>query len=329
MSRETRTVRPFRTAALESALDGVRLRFGEEECEAAARILVDDPETFAISRGEIIWAPGNDFAAFKRTLTEGAERLGVDPSELGLLVTATTTFIRRTQIIFDCSLADLESLERVTLITPSERPAALRTGFHGAVVEAYVLLLRGLPKRPLQPWRKGTWLARARFTIEVDRGAELFRLTPLDDEKRAELDIPDKAMRWVDLDDYDPLEPLRDLGPPRFYVDETCLAHLRVRHSSPIGVALQAQLVHDFIAAVVWYSAVNASEQEVNAHSWDDIEDSLLGRVLRFAAGPRASVEDKQMLLKTACTKPEQVLAKVEHAIDIGKHFVASLGAES
>ena len=325
MSRETRTVRPFRSRSLENVLDGVRFRFGEEECEPGGSILVDDPETFARNRGEIIWAPVDDFAVFKRRVRESSVRLEVDPSALGLLVTASTTFIRRTQIVLLRSLDDLESLDRVTLITRSERPIALRTGFHGAVVEAYVLLLRRLPRRPLQPWRKGTWLARAKFTIDVDRGAELFRLTPLDNERRVELGIPEKAMRYVDLEDHDLLEPFGNSGPPRFYVDEKCLAHLSARHSSTVGVALQAQLVHDFVAAVVWHSAVNAAELEINTRSWDDIEDSLLGRVLRFAAGPSASVEDKQMLLKTACTKPEQVLAKVEHFIDIGKHLLIPL----
>lgn len=327
MSRETRTVRPFHSGSLENALDGVRFRFGDEECEPGGSMLVDDPETFARNRGEIIWAPTDHFAEFKRRIRESTATSDVDPSALGLLVTASTTFIRRTQIVLLRSLNDLESLDRVTPITHSERPIALRTGFHGAVVEVYVLLLRRLPRRPLQPWRKGTWLARAKFTIDVDRGTELFRLTPLDNEKRAELGIPEKALRYVDLEDYDLLEPFGNSEPPRFYVDERWLAHLSARHSSPVGVALQAQLVLDFIAAVMWQGAVNAAELEVDTRSWDDVEDSLLGRVLRFAAGPSASAEDKQMLLKTARTKPEQVLAKVEHVIDIGKHLLIPLEA--
>jgi len=353
VSRETRTIRPFHTGSLDNVLDGVRLRFGEQECAPAASILVDDPETFARNRGEIIWAAADEFPDFKRSLREGVERLGVDPSALGLLVTSSTTFIRRTQILLRLPLDDLESLDRVTLLTgavrgdslgardnpesvdrvaplsPTERPTALRTGFHGAVVEAYVLLLRQLPRRPLQPRRKGTWLARANFRIDVDRGAELFRLTPLDSDKRTELGIPTKAVRYVDLEDQDLLEAFGHSPPPPFYVDEEFLAHLGARHSSPAGVALQGQLVHDFIAAVVWHSAANAAELELETRSWDDIEDSLLGRVLRFAAGPGASGEDKQMLLTTIQRRPEQILARAEHAIDMGKHLLAPLEAET
>lgn len=327
MSRETRTIRPFRTGSLEKSLDGVRLRFGEHECEPASSILVTDPVTFARNRAEIIWAAPEDFTDFKRTLTHGVEQLDVDPSAVGLLVTASTTFIRRTEIVLECPLGDINSLDRVTLLTRSERPIALRTGFHGAVVEAYLLLLRPLPSRPLQPWRKGTWLARARFRIDVDRGAALFRLTPLDNEKRRMLGIPLRSVRYVDLDDFNVLEDLSNCSPPPFYVDEECLAQLSVRQSSPVGVALQGQLVHDFVAAVLWHSALYATDLGLESMVWDDVDGSLLGRVLRFAAGPGASDPNLQILLKEVCSRPEQVLAKVEHAIDLGAHLLAGLEA--
>jgi len=329
VSRETRTVRPFRTGALEKSLDGVRLRFGEHECEPASSIFVADPVTFARNRGEIVWAEPEGFTDFKRRLTRGVERLDLNPSAVGLLVTASTTFIRRTEIVLECPLGDLDSLKRVALLTRSERPIALRTGFHGAVVEVYLLLLQRLPERPLQPWRKGTWLARAKFRINVDQGAALFRLTPLDNEQRELLGIPPKAVRYVDLDDFDVLEDLSNSSPPPFYVDEECLTQLSVRQSSPVGVALQGQFVHDFIAAVLWHSALYATDLEIESRHWDDVEDSLLGRVLRFAAGPGASEENLQILLKQVCSRPEHVLAKAEHAIDLGRHLLAGLEAQS
>ncbi len=325
MSKETRTVRPFRTAALGAILDGIILRFGKRECAAAGSIVVDDPGEFTRSRGEIIWAQDDEFDEFKRALRAGAAELGIDTSALCLFITASTTYLKRTQEVFRCPLDNLESLERVTLITPHDRPAALRTGFHGAVIDTYLLLLRELDKRALFPWRKGTWLSRAKFRVDVEKGAEMYRLTPLDDARRAQLGISPRAIRYIDLGDTDILAPYGDFAPPRFYVDEECLAQLDARHSSPTGVALQAQLVQDFIAAVLWYSAANDDECDLDAKSWEDIEDSLLGRILRFVAGPGASAEDKKTLLKTLGSNPEQVLARAEHAIDIRKYILTAL----
>ena len=325
MSKETRTVRPFRTATLGSILDGISLRFGERYCAAAGSILVDDPGEFTRSRGEIIWAREDGFDEFKNALSVGAAELEIDTSALGLFVTASTTYLKRAQEVFRCPLDNLDSLERVTLITPHDRPVALRTGFHGAVIDTYLLLLRELEKRPLFPWRKGTWLSRAKFRVDVEKGADLYRLTPLDDTIRAQLGIAPKAIRYVDLEDTDILASYGDFAPPRFYVDEECLTQLDARHSSPVGAALQAQLVQDFIAAVLWYSAANDDECELDAKSWEDIEDSLLGRVLRFVAGPGSSAEDRKTLLKTLGRNPENVVARAEHAIGIGKFTLAAL----
>ena len=325
MSKETRTVRPFHTATLGAILDGIVFRFGEKECSAAGSILVDNPEEFTRSRGEIIWAQEHEFDEFKRALVEGAADLGIELSALGLFVTASTTYLKRTQEVFRCPLNNLESLERVTLITPRDRPVALQTGFHGAVLDTYLVLLRELEKLPLFPWRKGTWISRAKFRVDVEKGADMYRLTRLNDAKRVELGISPRAIRYVDLGDTNILAPYGDFAPPRFYVDEECLAQLDARHSSPIGVALQAQLVQDFIAAVLWYSAANDDECELDSKSWEDIEDSLLGRVLRFIAGPSASAEDKKTLLKTLYSSPDHVVARAEHAIDIGKYISAAL----
>ena len=325
MSKETRTVRPFRTDGLGTILDGIILRFGERDCGAAESIVVDDPGEFTRSRGEVIWAQEDEFDEFKRALIKGAAELKIDQSALGLFITASTTYLKRTQEVFHRPLDKLESLERVTLITPHNRPVALQTGFHGAVIDTYLLLLRELEKRPLYPWRKGTWLSRAKFRVNVDKGADMYRLTPLDDAIRAQLGIPPKAMRYVDLGDTDILASYGDFVPPRFYVDDECLAQLDARHSSPIGVALQAQLVQDFVAGVLWYGVANDDECELDAKSWEDIEDSLLGRVLRFIAGPGASAEDKMALLKTLYSNPEQVVARAEHAVDISKYILVAL----
>lgn len=326
MSFESRIVRPFHRSSLDEALTSTTFHFGDQLCEANAGIAVTNPETFARSSGRIVWAPKGEFDDFKSALVEGALNLGVDLSALGLLAVASTSYIKRSQVVHRRPLSDLDGLDRVTIITLGERPVALRTGFHGATVEVYLLVLRELEKRPLRPWRKGTWISRAKFRIDVEKGAVLFRPIPLDDKERDRLGLPTGTVRFVDLDDHDILEPFGESEPPRFYIDADFLRRLGARQTSPIALALQAQLVQDFVAAVVHRAA---GETDVETRSWEDIEDSLLGRVLRFAAGAGASPDDRQLLLKQVSENPERMLARAEHAIDIRRQLIDSLQIES
>ena len=322
MSLESRTVRPFHSTSLDEVLTSTTFHFGNQVCDANAGIAVADPETFTRNRGRVVWAPEGEFEDFKGALLQGASDLGVELSALGLLAVASTSYIRRSQVVHRWPLTDLESLDRDTAITEGERPVALRTGFHGAAVEVYLLLLQELEKHPLRPWRKGTWISRAKFRINVDKGAVLFRPIPLGDEERDRLDLPSGTVRYVDLEDHDLLEPFGESEPPRFYIDAGFLRQLGARQTSPIALAIQAQLVQDFMAAVIHRAA---SETEVDTRSWEDIEDSLLGRVLRFAAGAGASRDDKQLLLKQVSKSPGRMLARIEHAIDIQKRLIDSL----
>lgn len=326
MSFESRIVRPFQRTSLDEALTSTTFHFGDQVCDANTGIAVADPETFARSKGQIVWAPEDQFEDFKAALVQGVSELEVDLSELGLIAVASTSYIRRAQVVHRCPLSDLESLDRVTVITAGQRPVALRTGFHGAAVEVYLLLLRELEKRPLRHWRKGTWISRAKFTIDVERGAVLFRPIPLDDEKRERLNLPAGTVRYVDLEDHDVLEPFGESEPPRFYIDADFLRQLGARQASPIALAHQAQLAQDFVTAVVHRAA---SETDVEAKSWEDVEESLLGRVLRFVAGSGASRDDKQLLLKQMSENPERMIARTEHAIDIRKPLIDSLEAGS
>lgn len=326
MSFESRIVRPFHRTPLDEILVSSSFQFGDQECEADAGITVADPESFARSSGRIVWAPEGEFEDFKEALRRGAPDLGIEPSALGLLAVASTTYIKRSQEVYRCPLTDLESLSRVTDVTGGERPVALRTGFHGAVVEIYLLLLREVAKRPLRPWRKGTWVSRASFRLDVEKGAALFRPIPLDSEHRERLGLPAGTLRYVDLEHHDVLEPFGESEPPRFYIDADLLNELGARQQSPVALVIQAQLAHDFVAAVVHRAAVEA---DVSTRSWAEVEASLLGKVLRYAAGSGASDDDRRLLLKQASEEPQRMLARTEHRIDIRKSLIDALKAES
>lgn len=255
MSREVRTVRPFQIGdSLDQVLEGTVFRFGADECSAGGRIQVDNADDYCRRRAELVWASEEGFEYFKTSLSNAVAAIGIDPGTLALLVTAATGYLKITEVVFCHSLSDLDNLSAIVNLS-DPRPEALRTGFHGAKVAAYLLLIEDIDPQPLRPWRKGTWLARAVFRlVSSTLSSSLFRPTPLDKTQRDRLGLPQGVVRYLDLGDYEPSQRYDD--PPTFYVDEDLLNSLAAQPNSRLSRFIQVQLVQDFIWGVLRSPAV-------------------------------------------------------------------------
>jgi hypothetical protein len=121
-------------------------------------------------------------------------------------------------------------------------------------------------------------------------------------------------VRYVDFRDHEVLQPYVDQERPVFYVDERLLAQMSARRNSAPSKALQVQLAHDFIAAVIRRAS---AREEIVDMSYADLRTTLLGSVLRVAAGPGASDQDLERLVSEIRDVPERVIARAEHFIDI------------
>ena len=263
------------------------------------------------SEAELHWTPDDEsFAAFRETLAEGAVADGYERSALALLVIAATPYLKITNVVHQASCASLDTMSRVVALTEPDRPEALCAPHHGATVDIFVLLARALEPRPLRPWRRGTWLARETFTIATEQAQRLFHPKPLDDETRKQLGLPRKTMRYVRMD-VDPLES-HDAGALDFYVDRELLDDLSARSRSPVSQAMQLQLAHDVVAAIVHAAA--ARESDLKGRTWTDLGDSLLARVLRIAA--KAGPATEEQLLRDVTGDPAKVTAYAEAALD-------------
>ena len=313
MSSETRTVRPFAiSSSLANVFSSAELRFGSDTCKAGGRVTIFDPELHVRKRAEIHWAPDDEsFETFRTTLAEGAAAAGIDRSALALVVIAATPYLKIANVVHQASCANLGALARVAALTEPDRPEALSAPHHGATVDIFLLLERGLEPRPLHPWRRGTWLARETFRIATEQSQRLFHPKPLDDATRKQLGLPRKTTRYVSMDDVDPLEPY-DAGALDLYVDRELLNDLSARSRSPVSHAMQLQLAQDVIAAVVHKAATR--EKDLKDMTWTDLGDSLLARVLRIAA--KAGASHKQ-LLGEVTTDPAKVIAHAEAALDV------------
>ena len=326
MSQEARTIRPFvELGGVGSLVNDAVLHFGDLSCLPNSRVAFDaEAHTFAMRPVKIAWAANDAEFMERRVATSDSVRdLGFSATDVSLVAIATTPYLRTAEVAMAISLTQLDDLPRVSSLTVNGRPRAFDASHHGFSVGVYILLNRNVEPRPLQPSRKGTWLARSQFTIVTDAAQTLFRLSPMNAAKKEQLGLGPRAVRYLDLDDHDPLEPFADQADkPEFFVDEQILTQLNLAARTPSSKAMQLQLAVDFIASVV---TAASRHPEIKRKSLDDVEDSLLHRVIRASAGPGAREDDLKHLFSRVSDDPGWVVAHAENTLDIRSGVMANL----
>jgi len=325
MSRETRTIRPFvGIDDFADVLDGAVLYFGQEACLASEGATVSlSPHEFVLRPVSIAWGPDDEaFERFKERLDEGVNAAGIAAEDLSLVVIVSSPFIKVSEVVYEGSVSDLESLRRVTNLTEDRRSSAFSAPFNGFAVDAYVLLSRSLAPKVLRPHVRGTWLASVRFRIETTYAPAVLSPTPLTDEVRAQYQLGAKTIRYLYFGDHDVLQPYAQQERPVFYIDEKLLAQMNVRRRSAASRALQLQLAQDFASAVVRRASARSEPLDLGV---DDLRTSLLGSVIRIAAGPGSTDQDRARILSQVSESPEYVIARTEHMIDVGSGYGSML----
>lgn len=330
MSTETRTIRPFTgLGELPRVFDSTVLRFGSDTCGVNQSIMTDlRPDEFLARSITLEWAAdAESFAHFRQRVPASALAAGFELDTLAIVVIAHSTFLKIADTVFTCRVSELCKISRITDLVGARRPDAFRTPFSGFGVDVYLVLTQALTPQPLRPHRMGTWLARSQFRVVTSQGPGLLTPTPLTDEIRQNLALPEKTLRYLDFREHDVLAPYADQERPVFYVDEKLLAQMSARRNSAPSKAMQLQLAHDFVAAVVRRASTSS---ELGDLGYPDLRASLLGSVLRLAAGPGASDQDLQRLMDDLRDMPERVIARAEHFIDVASGYAAILvdGAE-
>jgi hypothetical protein len=321
MSKETRTVRPFvGIDPLSRVLDETLLHFGQQTCLANHGITIEGtPHEFLLRPVWIEW--GSDAAAFesfKARVYEGVQHARLRLEDLALVVVGSTSFLKEADIVFRCGLAELGELERLTDLAHAARPRVFSAPHSGFSVDTYLLLERSLEPELLRPSLKGTWLASAQFRIGSTDAPALLPPTPLTDEVREQRGLLRKTIRYVYFGDHDVLQPYSGQEQPTFYVDDKLLAQMNARQRSAASKAVQIQLAQDFADAVIRRASRSS---ELRTHTYDDVRSSLLGSVLRIAAGPSATTADLDALVDKVVNDPDYVIARTEHFIDVASAY--------
>jgi len=285
MATETRVLRPFPTpSALGDLFKSTVLKVGDSVLAPSGRATLDHDAYLHSSVRLHLGGEGGLSEDDLSEIFDGVEELGVNPDHAEFAVNLYSGFLKISEYVVRHPVSRLGDLASVVdIAVPGARPHALRTPYSGCRIEASILLGRSGEKRPGRPWRKGTWLARSQFFISCDLEFAGFTPRPMDAAQKELLGLPAKATRYVTLPPG--LDPVREDASPdvlEMWVDSDLLAAISAQPKSTLSMALQRQLFIDAFAAITNVARSDSGLQDVQ---WAEIEDTLLGRLIRGLAG--------------------------------------------
>ncbi|WP_420437120.1 hypothetical protein [Candidatus Poriferisodalis sp.] len=324
MSSESRTVRPFGpNRRLRRLFNDATLRFGSQHCAADSSITISD--AFERCEAWLRWAGDGQHREFVQSIREGVNDVGLRLEDCCVIAVARNGYLKMREVVFKHSLVDPSALvadARLDLAEDAaQRRRVFRGGSHGITIDAYVVLARTVPesdRRPLRPWRAGTWLAHGRFTVRCRNDTELFRPHLLDKEQRARLGLPDGSMMFADFDGDvdDPEVPAADAV--TFWVDEELLQAIDAQRRSPASELIQRWLFAEFITAVIHrYANEAAASPNAGRPTYDEIKGSLIARIVTMLAGRSGADDERDDLLRDIRHRPELVIARVQDRISL------------
>ena len=328
---ELREVRPYAGVdGIQDALSDLKLEFGDAVVEQAGRTTVSG-RAYLRDRVGIRVGHDNEAEIFVKRLTAAVEQADLEAAQCELVVVASTSRLKISDVVWRSKISELGDLGPVVeLTTRDARPRALQTPFGTFSVDVYVLLAEQMPPRPLRPWRKGTWLARAGFIVTTGLAEISFSPIPLDDETRARLGLPQQSIRYVQITE--PLNPEPPLDALQLFVDAELLSALAENPHTVGARAFQRQLFVDAMTALI-FEANSQLNTSARAADLADLDGSLLYQVLRRTVGAfpdglvtRDQRNAMEALLLTIRHEPAKAVTEVETSIpDLRKSLKSSI----
>lgn len=334
MSSEERVVRPYLGVdRLQKALSGFSLRVGNDVLDNGQRLMLSPLDYLSRTVAVALAGDGAPLAAVREQLVDGIDELGIERGDVELLIVLSTPRLKLSEIVWRRRLDEAHSLEPTVVIASGlERPLALQTPFGGCRVDVYLALSSPLDQVILRPWRKGTWIGHVAFVLSTDLGEIGFTPLPLDDETRSLLNVPKSTNRVVRIQE-SVLNPDVTDDALELYVDADLLATLAHFPSTAGARSFQRQLFLDAATAIV-VEALRSPE--LGDRGAEELEGSLLGKVISLVAGRRAGELEqarrgrREQVLGTLRNDPTLFIALLEAEcstkIDLSTSLMAGAG---
>jgi hypothetical protein len=328
VSTEQRDVRPFGSVeAFDFLLKHSVVRVGADLIETGGSLVLEED---VFLRSNVSLSLASDASAIAKAMQAAGSDLAsleLELDDLSFAVVLSSGYLKIAEFQLQMPLSQLATAGPNLLLSGPPRPAALRSPRAGCQIEALIHLSRERPRRPLRPWRYGTWIASARFGILTQHAFTGFTPKPLTPEKKAELRLPAKTVRYITLGGASPVEEGVAEDSVEVWFDADLLAKMSANPRSKASVALQRQLFVDAIATVLSDSRVT---EDFDQLTWADLQDTLLGRVVALVAPSHANEGARtaacMTYLKMIQDEPAQFLAYAEECAGLMSALDAELG---
>jgi hypothetical protein len=316
-----RTIRPFADLdELDSVLDGIRLRVGDERIGPLSSVWVSSEE-YCSAPVRLELAPDDRaMDEFVDAATRAVAVSGYSAEQTELVVVASSSYLKIVEVLERRPCVDLAESQRVLGLTNGTRPRSLRSPRSGARLDVYLCLAQDIEPRPLRAWRRGTWLARTHFDIKSDLSGSNFRLRSLSEEDRVRLKLPKGSIRHVELESGMSIDGIPDEPSVTIWVDAQVLARLSSKPGSPAARLFQTELFLDVVEAVL--GDARKSKQFWTSAA-EDFDGSLFGQVLNaLASGGVAQPLERrrkarEALLDLARHRPDRFLAEAASGVGL------------
>jgi hypothetical protein len=325
MSAEHRENRPLKE------IPGLDALVGQMKLYVGDRAVLADT-TATISEDVFLHAPfvlrlAADESALRSAVERAIEDVAASPydvADVALVVVASSSYLKIAEPLAVIDLSELADKSASLVLTAGARPKAMRSPRAGCEVEVTGCLTRERAFKPLQAWRRWTWLSRTVFTVESEASFGGFVPLPLDQRKLDEFGLPSGTMRYIVIDsEISVASPASSEDSLQLYVDADLLALISANDKSASSKLLQRILFLDAISAVVNRAVLSEDIADLTP---DDIKGSLLEIVIRMASGPDATPSARAAMLDLLREQPAAFMAQIERAASLLSGAHDSLG---
>lgn len=197
MNTERPVIRPFKDLEdLEKLVSGIQLRIisnlGPKNLLNGQTYISDYAELRSLSIS-ILW--NFEGSAIKKAI----EKIGISLDDVKIVAVVDSAFMRNRKVIEIGNFVDLNEAF-VVASRGAQRDEVLMDRRHGFDVDVQFLLVKQLMPKPLMPYRKGTELARASFSVKPLPEGDGLSPEPLDGENRDRLKLSSAIELFVEVD---------------------------------------------------------------------------------------------------------------------------------
>lgn len=197
MNTERPLIRPFKNLDdLEKIVSGIQLRIISNSdpvnLESGQTYRSEFSELRSLGLSILL---NSEVSAIKNAI----QKIGVGVDDVKVVAVVDSAFLRNRKVWELGTVAGLGASFDLAS-RGSQRDEVLMDRRHAFDVYVQFVLVSELPPKPLTPYRKGTELARARFSIKPLPDGNGLSPQPLDDENRRRLKLPSTTEVFVEVD---------------------------------------------------------------------------------------------------------------------------------